>query len=68
MVTTKAMAEGAIEGKLSDYRVASEFCTDFKFSRFDATWAPVRNVSALHAAGGRLGPRHSFAHPGREVG
>eukprot|EP00966_Prymnesium_polylepis_P275446 6364243-Prymnesium_polylepis.1 len=62
------MAEGAIEGVLADYRVVSEFRTDFKFSRFDATWAPVRNVSALRVAGGRLGRKHSFAHPGRERG
>ena len=64
-VSTLAKAEGAIEGVLEDYRVASDFATAFRFSRFDAVAAPVRNVSAL---GGVLGPRHTFAHPGREGG
>jgi hypothetical protein len=62
-VTTRAMAEGAIEGVLQDYRVASDFATGFRFSRFDALTAGVRNVSAL---GGRLGARHAHPHPGRE--
>ena len=63
-VTTRAMAEGAIEGSLADYRMASGFATDFRYSRFDATAAGVRNVSSI--AGGVLGARHSFAHPARE--
>ena len=60
-----AKAEGAIEGTLEDYRMASDFATAFRFSRFDARAAPVRNVSAL---GGRVGPRHAYGHPGRENG
>ena len=35
-------------------------------ARIDARAAGVRNVSALYNA--RVGPRHSFAHPGREQG
>jgi len=57
-VTTRANAEGAIEGVLEDYRVRSDFATAFRFSRFDAVAAPVRNVSAL---GGVVGPMHSHA-------
>ena len=64
-VTTRAKAEGAIEGSLEDYRMASDFATAFRFSRFDAVTAPVRNVSAL---GGRVGRRHASSHPGRERG
>ena len=60
-----AKAEGAIEGTLEDYRMASDFATAFRFSRFDARAAPVRNVSAL---GGTVGPRHAHHHPGRENG
>ena len=56
-VTTRAKAEGAIEGVLSDYRMSSEFGTAFRFSRFDAIAAPVRNVSALR---GQMGPRHAL--------
>lgn len=37
VVITEAMAEGAIEGKASDYQVSSAFDTRFKYSRFDAT-------------------------------
>jgi hypothetical protein len=64
-VTTKAKAEGAIEGVLEDYRLRSSFATNFRFSRFDALAAPARNVSALRGAVGR---RHTFVHPGRENG
>lgn len=42
VVMTEAMAEGAIEGVASDYRVASAFETAFKYSRFDATMATSR--------------------------
>ena len=45
--------------------MASDFATAFRFSRFDALAAPVRNVSTL---GGTVGPRHTHAHPGRERG
>lgn len=54
VVTTRAKAEGAIEGCLDDYRMASEFAMAFRFSRFDATNAPARNVSAL---AGPVGPK-----------
>jgi hypothetical protein len=65
-ITTRAKAEGAIEGALGDYRVASEFSTAFRFSRFDSIAAGVRNVSEL--MGGIKGPRHEFAHPSHEGG
>ena len=64
-VTTKAKAEGAIEGVAADYKMASEFSTNFRFSRFDLIAAPVRNVSAL---GGKVGRSHHHKHPGRERG
>lgn len=64
-VTTKAQAEGAIEGAAEDYRMASAFTTYFRFARFDAVGAPVRNVSAL---GGRKGAAHVQKQPGRERG
>ena len=64
-VTTRAKAECAIEGVLADYRLASDFATTFRFSRFNAVAASVRNVSALKGA---VGPAHAFVHPGREAG
>lgn len=49
--TTYAMAKGAIEGTPMDYKMPSAYATNFKYSRFDATEAPIRDVSALVAAG-----------------
>jgi len=49
-VTTKAMAEGAIEGVASDYEMEDKFATAFKFSRFDAVKAAPRDVSKLSGA------------------
>jgi len=46
-VTTHAMAEGAIEGKASDYKMQHKFDVDFHFSRFDKATAKPRDVSAL---------------------
>ena len=46
-----AMARGAIEGMPNDYRLASKYATDFKFSRFDADEAKPRDVKALVASG-----------------
>jgi hypothetical protein len=52
--TTTAQAEGAIEGVIADYKMADKFATEFKYSRFDATSAPHRDVTKLtgwkHAA------------------
>merc|ERR1719235_1701202 len=45
--TTEAQAEGAIEGTWEEYIMASPFSTKFKYSRFDATAAPQRDVSAV---------------------
>ena len=38
---------GAIEGVVADYELSPPFTTAFKFSRFDATSAPHRDVSQL---------------------
>ena len=54
-----------LEGTLEDYRVAFNFATTFRFSRFDATAAPVRNVSALT---GSIGMKHHHVRPGHEAG
>mmetsp|Transcript_31070 Transcript_31070/g.91234 ORF Transcript_31070/g.91234 Transcript_31070/m.91234 type:complete len:291 (-) Transcript_31070:360-1232(-) len=70
-VLTRAMAEGALEGHADDYRMASDFAVGFRFSRFDATAARTRNVSALGGAiGSRLSRRpaaRSFTHDARAV-
>ena len=49
--TTYAQAGGAIEGMPRDYKVASTYATDFKYSRFDAKSAEPRDVAKLVAAG-----------------
>lgn len=46
-LTTSAQAEGAIEGSASDYQLKYPFATQFKYSRFDATSAPHRDVARL---------------------
>jgi len=48
--TTKAMAEGAIEGTAAMYEVTSPFGTDFAFSRFHARQLP----GGLGAGGGAI--------------
>jgi len=57
-VTTKAMAEGAIEGAAADYEMAGPFETQYKFSRFEATAAKPRDASQLKG-------RRSVASKGR---
>jgi len=47
VVTTKAMAEGAIEGVAADYEMEDKFATTFKYSRFDAVAAKPRDVTKL---------------------
>jgi len=47
VLTSYAMAEGAIEGVADDYEVASRYETGFKFSRFGTRGVPARNHSAL---------------------
>ena len=50
--TTRAQAEGALQGHFSDYRVASPFATNFAVSRFNASgFVGPRNATQLH--GGR---------------
>ena len=52
--TTEAQGEGAMEGDLSDYQVASPFDGGFTFSRFNAAApVPARNARKLS---GRLVP------------
>jgi len=46
-VTTRAQAEGAIEGVGDDYLVLSPFSSKFKFSRFENTGAQPRNITLL---------------------
>lgn len=46
-VTTKAMAEGAIEGVAGDYKMDDKFGTNFTYSRFGLLAAAPRNVSNL---------------------
>jgi len=46
-VDTQAQAQGAIEGRASDYLTAHRFATDFKYSRFDSVIAPHRDISRL---------------------
>jgi len=46
-ITTKAMAEGALEGVASEYELKHKFATHFKYSRFDVTSAKHRDVSKL---------------------
>ena len=62
-VTTRAMAEGAIEGVAADYAMPSRFATHFKYSRFDAEAAAPRDVSKLSGAKGK-----ATAETGSEVG
>jgi len=64
--TTYAMARGAIEGSPSDYKVATKYATDFKYSRFDATSAEPRNVAKLVAAGLLNAPKSVYG--GETVG
>jgi len=62
-ITTSAMAEGAIEGVASEYKMAHRFATDFKYSRFDALKAAPRNATLLSGA------KHAaFAEGTGEVG
>lgn len=49
-VTTRAKAEGAIEGSSEMYRIRSPFSTNFAYSRFRAREAAARNTSALRRA------------------
>eukprot|EP00967_Tisochrysis_lutea_P079015 scaffold107915_cov30-Tisochrysis_lutea.AAC.3 len=52
LVYTAAMAEGAIEGDASEYRVHYAFETEFKYSRFHATMATSRPRSMAKAQHG----------------
>jgi len=65
VTTTKAQAEGAIEGTWKDYKMASKFATRFKYARFDAASAKPRDVSKLtghkHGFGNIRGQAISFA-------
>jgi len=47
IVVTKAMGEGAIEGRASDYSVPTPFSVEFAYSRFYAESAAPRDTSKL---------------------
>jgi len=47
VVWTTAQAEGAIEGVADDYRVASPFVTEFRFSRFDPLPSGARGPAPM---------------------
>lgn len=64
--TTYAMAKGAIEGTPNDYKVATPFATDFKYSRFDRMSAEPRNVAKLVEQGDLTEPKEVYA--GETVG
>merc|ERR1712113_1111620 len=49
VITTKAQAEGAIEGTWTDYKMESKFATQFKYGRFDATSAKHQMCPSLPA-------------------
>merc|ERR1711971_1181974 len=57
--TTKAQAEGAIEGTWTDYKMESKFSTTFKYTRFDVTSAKPRDVSKLTGMKRAAGKTHS---------
>jgi len=66
--TTKAQAEGAIEGTYLDYIIeGSPFGTKFKYSRFDLTSAPHRDVSKLTGTKKKLAARHSIGAAGSAI-
>jgi len=46
-VTTKAMAEGAIEGEHADYKMGGPWATEFKYARYGRTAARPRDVGTL---------------------
>jgi hypothetical protein len=48
--TTRAQAEGALDGAFGDYAVASPFATGFRFSRFDAAEADAGRAAAEASA------------------
>ena len=49
---TVAQGEGGIEGSVEEYRMASNFGTQFRYSRFDRTAAPPRNTMLLRQRSG----------------
>merc|ERR1712060_772921 len=69
--TTKAQAEGAIEGTWTDYKMESKFATAFKYTRFDSASATHRDVSKLtgikHAAAKSSGKASSIAPAGKSL-
>ena len=55
LVYPNAQGEGAIEGSIEDYNVRDEYNTEYKYSRFGASSAPVRNITALSGTKRRNG-------------
>jgi hypothetical protein len=62
---TTAQGEGAIEGVVRDYVVASPFATGFTFGRFGKLAAPPRNTSKLNTP---VGARMSMVRGARATG
>ena len=51
VLTTKAMAEGAIEGNATEYELSTPFVTRFKYSRFEYAifdQCKVRDIKLLY--------------------
>jgi len=68
-VTTEAMAEGAIEGHASDYKMSERFSTKFAYDRFDAT-GPVKHRDVAKLTGDKpinKGPVSLSAGAGADV-
>ena len=62
-MTTKAMAEGAIEGEASEYKMTHKFSTRFKYSRFGQSAAAPRDTSKLTGKRVRGKAAHASASP-----
>jgi len=60
-ITTKAMAEGAIEGDATEYELHHKFATRFKYSRFDVTAAKHRDPTLLKGKGAKPRSKEAFA-------
>jgi len=63
-ITTKAMAEGAIEGTAADYKMASPFETAYVYSRFDAISAKPRDVTKLTGRKKSVSNKEGFGSAG----
>ena len=51
-ITTKAQAEGAVEGDISHYELKRDFLPDFKFSRFNNNFFDLCAARSVHSIKG----------------